>query len=1018
MSARLELIVFVPYLCRAKHNDPVRSSQFYQNYAPLRWVLFLPIFLLLMVESWAQNTNQTFRLDPIEQRLSLIIEETNTSKKFSALLELAQQYAWRMNPFTVQYLEEKLSALPSNDPLVPAAGNFLIGEFLNVNLQKFEKALFFYEKARQKVPGEAEELQLRIWERIATVALHTSELERAIPAADSCVVQARRQQQWFDLAHCLKCKGDIRRDYFQDPPTQIQAYREALVNYQYSFQKNIAQQDTLAALLNLFFIAAIYLDVDTTHTRAGAYIDTAAMLITPAKKYDDFRAQNWYLRGKVLFQQKNYSIALDTFSIALNQFAANKDTARLMQTRLLIGDILYRQSDYLGAIEQLSIALQLHPKVGSIDHLQAINFLLYQSYKQSNEPWKALAAQEAYVTAKDQATREDQVRLLTAMEAERGLQEKQEEIKNQQNELESKNLVNLYLRLVTLVLLALLGTLLYNFLRARNTRNELRNRNHTISQQKQQLEELDNLKSRFFTNISHELRTPLTLIMAPLQHLQNRFELSEDVSYYLNTAKKSTRRLQQLVNELLDFSKIEAGKTITKLIPADIHLLTREIIDGFLPLAQEQNIKLLYATHQTAPVVAWVDIGAFEKILTNLISNALKFSPAGSEVEVALSIQENNAVLSVKDQGPGIHPDDLPHLFERFHQSRHQDRDSGTGIGLALSAELAELLNGNLKVESQWGNGSQFLLELPLGKLADLPHEKSSRSQDGIPAGAAAERLWKQNTTPDKSPDYILIVENHDALRDYMARSLKAHFKVFTAANGKEALELIATPDSPFLIPGKGLIISDLMMPVMDGLALLDHLKSDDRYSALPVIMLTARRDRPLRLKALTIGVDDYLIKPFDNEELLIRIDKLLKGYRERVKQPNIQGENTPDEGTPKGIGQNHTSLDAEQIKWLKELEMHAVKNLSKSQFSVSFLSSFANMSDRNFQRHIKKLTGLTPSGYIKEIRLHHARGLLESGNVHTVKAASKAVGFNSPEYFSDIFQNRFGKKPSSYLGS
>ena len=205
-------------------------------------------------------------------------------------------------------------------------------------------------------------------------------------------------------------------------------------------------------------------------------------------------------------------------------------------------------------------------------------------------------------------------------------------------------------------------------------------------------------------------------------------------------------------------------------------------------------------------------------------------------------------------------------------------------------------------------------------------------------------------------------------------------------------------------------------MPVMDGFELLEALKTRPALQHIPVLMLTARQGQSERLTALIVGVDDYLVKPFDNQELLVRVYNLINRYREKAQQAPLAGEARHDEHTPQGIGQDHRILDREQLDWLKDLEAFAVKHISDSQFNVSFLSNYANMSERNFLRHIKKTTGLTPSEYIKEIRLHHARQLLENKQVKSVKAVSRAVGFNSHEYFSDIFHQRFGRRPSTYL--
>lgn len=996
--------------------------QITQNYlSQFYWCYLFILFTLGNPEVNAQTKGPASALDPVETKLRSVIDMTDPQEQFPVLMELALAHTDRMNPFTVQYLRDSLVSKSKQDPIIPSAVNFLIGEFLNINLQKFEQALFFYNKAIQLIPRSEETLQLRIWERITSVALHKAKLEMAIQAADSCINMANRQNKHFTLAHCLRCKGEIRQQYFKEPTGQNIAFSAAIENYNRSYLENLDRQDTLAALLNLYFISSLQLEMDSIFPQAQRTINTAFALITPDEKFDDFRAQNWYLRGKLLLEKNQLSGALNNFISAYEQFVINEDNARMMQTKILIGDILYRRQNNEEAILALDTALMLYPNVGSIEDLLTIHLLRYQTHKASGDAVAALSAHEDYVAAQHEVFRTDQLRLLSAMEAERRLQEKQAELNEKQNQIEKQTLLTQNLFIWSLALLLGIAIILFNFIRARKRRNELQDRNTIIIKQKQQLETLDNLKSRFFTNISHELRTPLTLIKAPLEYLQRKFTLPEDASYYLNTALNNTTHMQKLVNELLDFSKIKSGKITAQLGPADVDLVIREIVAGFAPLAESRATELLYHPDITTPIPVWIDMGGFQKILTNLISNALKFSPQDSRIEVGLAVEGRQAVVSVKDNGPGIYPDDLPYIFDRFHQSKHADvhQDNSTGIGLSLSAELAGLMNGRLWVESERGTGSTFFLGLPLADPDDISLNtlKTLAQSQSVP-GKAKESSWANFPfTPDDSAYYVLIVEDHEDLRNYLANLLGEYFEVKTVSNGKEAMDLLEDPKSPLRQPGHSLIISDLMMPVMNGFELLEKLKADERFSNIPVLMLTAHQDRSKRLQALTVGVDDYLVKPFDNQELLIRVRNIIFRYWERVKQNSSHGEGKRDEGSPRGVGQNHNSLDKEQLKWLKELEAFSIKHISDSQFNVSFLSHFANMSERSFQRHIKKVTGLTPSEYIKEIRLHHARQLLESGSVKSVKAVSKAVGFSSHEYFSDIFQNRFGRRPSTYLG-
>lgn len=926
-----------------------------------------------------------------------------------------------MNPFTLRFIRQRLEGISPGDSLIPAAANFLIGEFLNVNLQRFDNALEFFRQALQSLPVSAQyapELRMRIQDRIAHLALKKYNLVEAFPAAQECEALADSLDLPFTSGHCLKCLGDIHRDFFHRQNEQAGYYQDALENFQRSFANTLESRDTLATLLNLFFITTIKLDQDSGFQNIQRYLSTAADLVTDSEKYNDFRAQITYLQARFLAKNREFAAALEHFSQAFRQFTVTEDTARLMETAYLTAEILFRQGNIPETITHLDQALAFSPKVASDSQLESIHFLLYQAHKSQGNPEEALRAHEAFFKARELVSREDQLRYIRGLETQFQLEAKQKEIQQKQIELEQESENNRKLTAAN-VLLALFITLLtFSFIRARNTRNQLRTRNAIIIQQKQQLEELDDLKSRFFANISHELKTPLALIKAPLEYMKQKHPVKKAGAFFLDTALNNTMRLEQLVNELLDINKIESGKTTLKLGPYEMKAICRQVIESFIPFARSRQVELVWQEGTAVqPVIVHTDQDALLKIITNLVSNAVKFSPAGSKVVLALETRAQEAILSVMDNGPGIYPDDLPFIFNRFHQSKHEDvqHDNSTGIGLSLSEELAKLMNGKLGVESEREKGSTFFLHLPLAAMPDEPGE-DTRKAGPPPAAVLNSPVFREMEKLKGQDFHILVVEDHEELRDYLSRLLGDYFQVHTAPNGPEALKLLEKEDSPLTRPGKSLIISDLMMPGMDGVQLTEQLKLDKRFQNIPIIMLTARRDRNQRLKALTIGVDDYLTKPFDNQELLIRIKNLVIRSQEKLRPDPAVGDSRHDENKPEGIGQNNLTQDAEQLDWLKDLETFAIKHLSDSQFNVGFLSTYANMSDRNFQRHMKRVTGMTPSEYIKEIRLHQARELLESGTIKSVKGVSRAVGFSSHEYFSDQFFNRFGRRPSTYF--
>ena len=377
----------------------------------------------------------------------------------------------------------------------------------------------------------------------------------------------------------------------------------------------------------------------------------------------------------------------------------------------------------------------------------------------------------------------------------------------------------------------------------------------------------------------------------------------------------------------------------------------------------------------------------------------------------------DHLLVSVTDHGPGIHPDDLPHIFDRFYQSKQPDAPTqgGTGIGLSLAAELAELLGGKIWVESEWGKGSTFYFRFPrksigraqlvVGSQAELA-EPTTFTMPTVPVEKAAPPTIQPSNRPA-----ILIVEDNPELRSYMQVLLEDEYKVITAENGKVAWEALTNspipqfPNSQF----PDLIISDLMMPVMDGFQLLEKIKAHETLRHLPVIMLTARADVRVKLRALRIGVDDYLTKPFVEEELQVRIKNLLHNYRERVKALAENGDRVEN------VLPEKPSMAAADAEWLEQVEAIFSKTMADSQFKLDWVAGQMHLSERQFNRRLKQLTGLTPNNYLREMRLQRARDFLHEGRYTSVKEVGFAVGFSNTKYFSNLFQERFGVLPSEY---
>jgi signal transduction histidine kinase/DNA-binding response OmpR family regulator/ligand-binding sensor domain-containing protein len=522
-----------------------------------------------------------------------------------------------------------------------------------------------------------------------------------------------------------------------------------------------------------------------------------------------------------------------------------------------------------------------------------------------------------------------------------------------------------------------------------------------IKQQADELLEMDEMKSKFFANVSHELRTPLSLIVGPVNRLLQQIDRKSDSYEYLQIMQQNIAQLQSRVNEILDLSKLEAGKLVLNEQAISLVQFMEPIVASFDSYAEQKSIRFSYKFLLSKHTACIIDPDKLKKILNNLLSNAIKFTPSGGHVE--LSVLENNAQLlfRVSDTGEGIHTDEQQLIFNRFYQAKKSTEASwgGTGIGLALTKELVELMNGKISVTSELGKGTVFTVEIPNEALDDLPVVNESRafndsadSVDIISKGAN-----------------ILLVEDNINLQQYIKLELK-DCNVTTVNNGSEAIAYLT---QSMQLPQ--LIISDIMMPVMDGFILLEQLKKSDIWRKIPVIMLTARADTKDRLKALRIGVDDYLIKPFITVELISRINNLLTRYNPKI---NDKLEITEDDDFTAEDEEIVDNIAVSSI-WLQQLEAKVLEYLDKLEnFTLDTLADEISISKRQLQRNIKEETGLTATNYIKAIRLHRARVYLENRKFTTVAEVSNAVGFNDSHYFSTLFVARFGKKPSEYFNN
>lgn len=549
---------------------------------------------------------------------------------------------------------------------------------------------------------------------------------------------------------------------------------------------------------------------------------------------------------------------------------------------------------------------------------------------------------------------------------------------------------------------------------------QIREQKDQLEEQADQLKELDKLKSRFFANISHEFRTPLTLILGPIDNLRQRFTGKDD-QHELGMMQRNGRRLLNLINQLLDLSRLEDGKMILEARPDDFLGFLRGQVFSFESLAKQKKITLTYDSDATEneTLEMYFDPEKLDKVFVNVLSNAFKFTPADGRISVTVNLssatiipgkESGTVIVRISDTGPGIEAERLPLIFERFYtvDQSFTKKQRGTGIGLALAKEFLDLHHGEISAESTVGEGTTFIVTLPLGK-AHLNAEEivDYMSPDEMvpadiaeiaPDAAEGETTATPTPTAGKDAPNLLIVEDNTDMRNYIHNHLSDLYQVSEAEDGREGLEkaLATMPD---------LIISDVMMPRMDGYQLCNALKNDTRTSHVPVILLTAKSSSGSKIEGLELGADDYLVKPFVAKELRARVKNLIEQrqlLRQRFSKEIIQ------------VAPSEITVTPVDERFLKKAIETVEERMADEEFSVELLSREIGMSRMQLHRKLKALTDQSPSMFIRTLRLKRAAQLLQqhSGNISEV---AYDVGFNNLSYFAKAFREQFGMLPKEY---
>lgn len=741
---------------------------------------------------------------------------------------------------------------------------------------------------------------------------------------------------------------------------------------------------------------------------AGPDFRTALGYYPAAAGLAELRAQQAWASGQKAAYARHRATAL----ACRDSIAEPRTRAR---TTLALARRLVQWRDHALAVRELHRLTSVYRVAANQAELQAVYALLTQAYAGTGRldsafvtQSRAMALDDALRNQAQQATlAEAETRYRTGLQAARIQQLTQDTAQQRRQS-----------RLAWLsvgLLLLLLGGAGYALLTTRRLNRRLDGQRRQIEEQASRLTALSESKSQFFVNISHELRTPLTLVLGPVEQLLADAELPTRARQGLLLIQRSGQRLQRLVNSILDLTKLEAGQLRLHPQPVVATALLRRLVEPFQTLATRRGIKLCLQQELPEELTLLLDAEQVEQVLGNLLANALRHTPDAGRIAVrAAAAGPGQWQVQVQDSGAGVAPEERGRIFERFYQSQRHRVAGGTGIGLALSRELAQLMGGTLTVEGAPGEGATFIFRFQAAIVAPTAPPASQgpeRTAQPVPASDELPVLPEPGGTHPR----VLLVEDHADLRAYLRELLGPAYAVREATNGHEALARLAEEPAD-------LIISDEMMPGMSGTELLRHLQQQPGWQAVPFLLVTARADLAHRLLALEVGVADYLGKPFVAAELLARVRNLLRNQAERRR---YQAEAPPAEmelagATPLRQAGSRAAvaeavapgLAAADVELLSRLRAETEAALADEDFGPARLAAAVCLSERTLYRRLKELTGLTPAAFVREVRLLQARHLLETRAVATVAEAAFAAGFANASHFGRVYAERFGRTP------
>ncbi|MEL6638348.1 MAG: ATP-binding protein [Bacteroidota bacterium] len=750
-----------------------------------------------------------------------------------------------------------------------------------------------------------------------------------------------------------------------------------------------------------------------------AFLDNLAIKRQRGQMID--QEDYWYL-GTAYRRLQRLDSAMVYYEKALVAVREGADLATTVDCHLGLGGIHEEWSEQRAALEDYRAAYRIAIDNNFREKEMDASVGLYRVYKSLGDNGASLRFLENSRNLQDSLFNEEKLRDIARVEANFEFEREKQQLtfeREQENVEQARIRRTLWLALAFLGVLLLIGL---GYFRSKQRANEklnllneeLRTQKQVVEQQKDKLEELDRAKSRFFTNISHEFRTPLTIIRGMADQIESKPDTWAIKGGQM--IRQNAQNLLQLVNQILDLQKLEVDSLKLNLVRGEVIQYLNYIFQSFQSYAMGKRVTLHFLSDVEQLTMDY-DSEKVLRILSNLLSNAIKFTEEEGNVYLYLAQTdkaEPHLQIRVQDTGIGIPEAQLPYIYDRFYQVETHSAShggGGTGIGLALTRELVELMDGNIQVSSTVGKGTTFTVDLPIRRSADTPLVEGDvlPADLSLPAASAAPTDLTHTelripAPPAEEADrpLLLIVEDNADVVQYLVACLEDQYRYQVARDGQEGIDRAIE-----LVPD--LILSDVMMPKKDGYELCKTLKQDGRTSHIPIVLLTAKADLDSRISGLERGADAYLTKPFEQRELMVRLQKLFElrqALQKRYRGPELA---TPDVSISEKVTRP-------EDQFMQKLQTVIYDNLGDENFGIAELCRGMASSRTQLHNKIKALTGKSTSIYLRSLRLHRAKALLLTTDLNVTEIAYE-VGFRDPKYFSRTFAEEFGKSPSKMRG-